>query len=161
MTFHSGCLRGSVGVPGDKSISHRALIAGAQCNEPLVVSNLNPGRDVEATRAALVALSVRIEHEGDEHVVHPGTLAGPPRTLDCMNSGSTARMLLGACAGAGIAARFDGDESLRRRPMEPVAAQLRAFGARSKPQAGTFHCAWRGRRKSRRGTSFCFRRRLK
>jgi 3-phosphoshikimate 1-carboxyvinyltransferase len=144
VTFHSGRLRGSVGVPGDKSISHRALIAGARCNEPLVVSNLNPGRDVEATRAALIALGVRIE-TGEEHVVHPGTLVAPARTLDCMNSGSTARMLLGACAGAGIAARFDGDESLRRRPMEPVAAQLRAFGARIETEAGHFPLHLEGR----------------
>ncbi|MFY9738505.1 MAG: 3-phosphoshikimate 1-carboxyvinyltransferase [Candidatus Cybelea sp.] len=136
MTFHSGRLRGSVGVPGDKSISHRALIAGARCDAPLVVSNLNPGRDVEATRDALVALGVRIENAGNEHIVHPAALAGPRRTLDCMNSGSTARMLLGACAGAGIAARFDGDESLRRRPMEPVAAQLRAFGAKIETTEG-------------------------
>jgi len=136
VTFHSGRLRGSVGVPGDKSISHRALIAGSRCNEPLVVSNLNPGRDVEATRAALVALGVRIERDGDDHIVHPATLAAPRRTLDCMNSGSTARMLLGACAGAGIVARFDGDESLRGRPMEPVAAQLRAFGAKIETEAG-------------------------
>jgi 3-phosphoshikimate 1-carboxyvinyltransferase len=136
VTFHSGRLRGSVGVPGDKSISHRALIAGTRCNEPLVVSNLNPGRDVEATRAALVALGVRIESAAGEHVVHPGRLAAPARALDCMNSGSTARMLLGACAGAGITARFDGDESLRGRPMEPVAAQLRAFGARIETAAG-------------------------
>ncbi len=125
-----------MGVPGDKSISHRALIAGSRCNEPLVVSNLNPGRDVEATRAALVALGVRIERDGDDHIVHPATLAAPRRTLDCMNSGSTARMLLGACAGAGIVARFDGDESLRGRPMEPVAAQLRAFGAKIETEAG-------------------------
>jgi len=51
-------------------------------------------------------------------------------TLDCMNSGSTARMMLGVCAGADVPASFDGDESLRRRPMEPIAAQLRAFGAK-------------------------------
>ena len=145
VTFHSGRLRGSVGVPGDKSISHRALIAGARCNEPLVVSNLNPGRDVEATRGALVALGVRIASDGDERVVHPGTLAAPARTLDCMNSGSTVRMLLGACAGAGIAAAFDGDESLRRRPMEPVAAQLRAFGARIETAAGYLPLQLEGR----------------
>ncbi len=134
-----------MGVPGDKSISHRALIAGTACNEPLVVSNLNPGRDVEATRAALVALGVRIERVGDDHIVHPATLATPPRTLDCMNSGSTARMLLGACAGAGIVARFDGDESLRGRPMEPVAAQLRAFGAKIETEAGHLPLRLEGR----------------
>ncbi len=145
VTFQSGRLRGSVGVPGDKSISHRALIAGTRCNEPLVVSNLNPGRDVEATRAALVALGVRIARDGDDQIVHPAALAAPPQTLDCMNSGSTARMLLGACAGAGIVARFDGDESLRRRPMEPVAAQLRAFGARIETEAGHLPLRLEGR----------------
>ncbi|HEY6485755.1 MAG TPA: 3-phosphoshikimate 1-carboxyvinyltransferase [Candidatus Cybelea sp.] len=130
MTFKNGRLRGSVGVPGDKSISHRALICAARCNEPVRISNLNPGLDVAATREALVAMGLRIERIPGETVVYPGALSSPAATLDCMNSGSSARMLLGACAGAGVAARFDGDESLRRRPMEPVAAQLRAFGAK-------------------------------
>lgn len=130
VTFKNGHLRGSVGVPGDKSISHRALICAARCNEPVRISNLNPGLDVAATREALVALGLRIERLADETVVYPGALSYPAATLDCVNSGSSARMLLGACAGAGVAARFDGDESLRRRPMEPVAAQLRAFGAK-------------------------------
>jgi 3-phosphoshikimate 1-carboxyvinyltransferase len=125
-----GPLRGSVRVPGDKSISHRALIAGARSAEPLRVTNLNPGRDVRATREALEALGAQIEPDGADVAVRAGALRSPQRTLDCMNSGSTARMLLGVCAGANLPARFDGDVSLRRRPMEPVAAQLRAFGAR-------------------------------
>jgi 3-phosphoshikimate 1-carboxyvinyltransferase len=128
--FEPGPLRGSIGVPGDKSISHRALIAAASCAAPLHIANLNPGRDVRATRDALAALGVRFGSEGGELVAAGSRLATPAATLDCMNSGSTARMLLGACSGAGVRARFDGDESLRRRPMEPVAAQLRAFGAR-------------------------------
>ncbi|MGB6521351.1 MAG: 3-phosphoshikimate 1-carboxyvinyltransferase [Candidatus Cybelea sp.] len=136
MTFKNGRLRGSVAVPGDKSVSHRALICAARCNEPVRISNLNPGLDVAATREALVALGLRVERFADETVVHPGALSNPAVTLECMNSGSTARMLLGACAGAGVAARFDGDESLRRRPMEPVAAQLRAFGAKIETAAG-------------------------
>ena len=69
-------------------------------------------------------------------MVTGGRLASPAGTLDCMNSGSTVRMLLGACAGAGLSARFDGDDSLRRRPMEPVAAQLRAFGAKIETAEG-------------------------
>ena len=136
VTFHPGPLRGSVGVPGDKSISHRALIAGACSSEPLRIANLNHGRDVRATREALTALGAQIDTDGEEVVVTGGSLVTPQRTLDCMNSGSTVRMLLGACAGAGIRARFDGDDSLRRRPMEPVAAQLRAFGAKIESTEG-------------------------
>ena len=117
-------------MPGDKSISHRAAIVAACSGGVVEIVGVNPGRDVRATLAALEALGVRIERSGDDIAVHSKPLHTTAATLDCMNSGSTARMLLGACAGAGIAARFDGDASLRARPMEPVAAQLRAFGAR-------------------------------
>jgi len=139
VTFRPGPLRGELSVPGDKSISHRALIAGAAlagCGERLHVQNLNPGRDVRATLEALMALGVRIERSGDTAQIAGGRLTTPATTIDCMNSGSTARMLLGVCAGAGIAAVFDGDASLRRRPMEPVAAQLRAFGAKIETEEG-------------------------
>lgn len=136
VTFQSGPLRGSIGVPGDKSVSHRALIVGAVAGAPLRIENLNPGADVRATRDALALLGVHGHAEGRETVVVPHPLIEPARTLECMNSGSTARMLLGACAGAGIRARFDGDVSLRRRPMEPVAAQLRAFGAKIETSQG-------------------------
>ncbi len=134
--FPSGPLRGRVGVPGDKSISHRALIAGARAGAPLRIANLNPGRDVRATREALTALGTRIASDHDDVVVHPGPLRRPAATLDCMNSGSTARMLLGACSGAAVGVRMDGDASLRGRPMEAVAAQLRAFGARIETSDG-------------------------
>ncbi len=143
-TFHPGPLRGNVGVPGDKSISHRALIAGARCAAPLRIANLNPGRDVLATRRALIALGVRISENGRDVFVHPGPLRPPDAVLDCMNSGSTARMLLGACSGANVLARFDGDASLRRRPMEPVAAQLRAFGAKIETSQGHLPLALSG-----------------
>lgn len=128
-TFRPGPLHGELRVHGDKSISHRALIAGAALREPLAIHHLNPGRDVRATAEALMALGVTIERDGTTHRVGGGRVREAPDTLDCMNSGSTARLLLGVCAGANLPARFDGDASLRRRPMEPVAAQLRAFGA--------------------------------
>ncbi|MBV8373406.1 MAG: 3-phosphoshikimate 1-carboxyvinyltransferase, partial [Candidatus Eremiobacteraeota bacterium] len=128
--FGAGPLRGDVAVPGDKSISHRALIAAACANVPMVVTNLNPGRDVRATIEALQALGVTVKPEAQSVRVISAGLRPPPAPLDCANSGSTVRMLLGACAGANVPACFDGDESLRHRPMEPVAAQLRAFGAR-------------------------------
>src|SRR5580700_3254758 len=136
VAVYPGPLRGTARVPGDKSISHRALIAAAAGTTPLRISNLNPGRDVLATRTVLAALGARIVPDDGALLVSGGHLASPAVTLDCMNSGSTVRMLLGACAGAGIAACFDGDASLRRRPMEPVAAQLRAFGARIETTAG-------------------------
>ncbi|HET6275528.1 MAG TPA: 3-phosphoshikimate 1-carboxyvinyltransferase [Candidatus Cybelea sp.] len=145
VTVQPGPVRGEIRVPGDKSISHRALIAGAAGTKPLRVVNLNPGRDVLATRNALAALGARIDARDGAHVVSGGGLATSAATLDCMNSGSTVRMLLGACAGAGIAATFDGDSSLRRRPMEPVAAQLRAFGAQIETAGGSLPLRLRAR----------------
>jgi 3-phosphoshikimate 1-carboxyvinyltransferase len=130
VTIRPGPLRGHVRVPGDKSISHRALIAGAHSAQPLPIANLNPGTDVRATRTALSALGARIDGDDLNVVVHSCGLQRPEDVLDCANSGSTVRMVLGACSGANVQARFDGDVSLRRRPMEPVAAQLRAFGAK-------------------------------
>jgi 3-phosphoshikimate 1-carboxyvinyltransferase len=130
-SFAPGPLRGTIRVPGDKSISHRALILGAAAPQPLEIRNLNPGRDVRATLEALIALGARVSGSAsDALTIHATQLREPMGTLDCMNSGSTARMMLGVCAGADVPANFDGDDSLRRRPMEPVAAQLRAFGAK-------------------------------
>lgn len=83
-------------------------------------------------------MRVMIRQSQDDTVIVNGTLLHDPQnTVDCMNSGSTARMLVGVCAGANLRARLDGDDSLRRRPMEPVAAQLRAFGARIETTNGT------------------------
>jgi 3-phosphoshikimate 1-carboxyvinyltransferase len=144
-TFAPGPVRGTVSVPGDKSISHRALIAAATIPEPVRIANLNPGRDVRATLEALAALGTRIERDNDDVVVSGARLREPAADLDCMNSGSTARMLLGACAGANVPARFDGDSSLRRRPMEPVAAQLRAFGAKIATTEGRMPVELQGR----------------
>jgi 3-phosphoshikimate 1-carboxyvinyltransferase len=105
-------------------------MVGAALSQSLSIENLNPGRDVRATVEALIALGVRIDRERASVRVHGGRLREPMGSIDCMNSGSTARMLLGVCAGADVRARFEGDASLSKRPMEPVAAQLRAFGAR-------------------------------
>jgi 3-phosphoshikimate 1-carboxyvinyltransferase len=145
-TFAPGPLRGELSVPGDKSISHRALIAAAAARRAVDISNLNPGRDVRATIEALIALGVRVERGTAGITVEAARLREPPAPLDCMNSGSTLRMLLGVCAGANVRARFDGDASLRTRPMEPVAAQLRAFGADIETTAGRLPLEFRGTR---------------
>ncbi len=146
MTFSPGALHGTLCVPGDKSISHRALMLGAKSSAGIAVRNLNPGRDVRATIAALRAIGAAVESDGETTVnVRGGAFRDPAGTIDCMNSGSTARMMLGACTGAGLRARFDGDESLRKRPMEPVAAQLRAFGAHVTTSNGTLPADLEGR----------------
>ena len=137
MTFTKGAVRGRISVPGDKSISHRALILAAKSPKPIEIRNLNPGRDVLATQNALCALGVSVQSTDDHSVKVTGSaLSDPHEPIDCMNSGSTARMMMGVCAGANVRATFDGDASLRRRPMEPIAAQLRAFGARIETNDG-------------------------
>lgn len=145
LTFTNAPLRGEISVPGDKSISHRALILAARSERPVQIRNLNPGRDVAATAAAMRAIGASINIEGTTARACGGSLHDPDAVIDCMNSGSTARMMLGVCAGANLHARFDGDESLRRRPMEPVAAQLRAFGARIETTNGTLPLQIAGR----------------
>jgi 3-phosphoshikimate 1-carboxyvinyltransferase len=122
-------LRGVVRVAGDKSISHRALMFAAVARGTTEIFTPNLGEDVLATRDAVVALGARVEERGDGFVVHGGTLRDPLATIDARNSGTTTRLMLGLCAGHGINATFDGDRSLRARPMERVAGPLRALGA--------------------------------
>ncbi|HEY1654991.1 MAG TPA: 3-phosphoshikimate 1-carboxyvinyltransferase [Candidatus Tumulicola sp.] len=144
-TFAPGPLRGELAVPGDKSVSHRALMVAASVGNPIAISHLNPGHDVRATLEALRALGVQIDRNGTGAVVTGSELQPSRAPIDCMNSGSTARMLLGVCAGANVPVALDGDASLRQRPMEPVAAQLRAFGARIETSAGCLPLDFRGR----------------
>jgi 3-phosphoshikimate 1-carboxyvinyltransferase len=143
-TFEAGALRGEVRVSGDKSISHRALIFGAFASGRSLIEGANRGADVLATRDAIVALGARVDDRDSEIVVDGGALHNPAETIDARNSGTTARLLLGACAGHGINARFDGDASLRRRPMERVARYLRAMGAGVETSDGTLPATVRG-----------------
>jgi 3-phosphoshikimate 1-carboxyvinyltransferase len=124
-------LRGRLELPADKSIAHRALIVNALSGGPAVVEMRSPGLDVRSTAACLRALGVTV----DEMVEGPMTrftVSGSPSTgaaLDCGNSGTTMRLLAGAVAGLPLGVVLDGDASLRSRPMERVAALLRAAGA--------------------------------
>jgi 3-phosphoshikimate 1-carboxyvinyltransferase len=125
-------ISGSVSVPGDKSISHRALMLGATASGRTTVRNLAPGADVASTMACLESFGVRIERREDMASVHSRGIDAwdaPSAPLDCGNSGTTMRILAGLAARCAFATTFDGDESLRRRPMERVAEPLRAFGA--------------------------------
>ncbi len=142
--FRGGPLRGDIRVAGDKSISHRALMLAALAVGTSTVEQPNRGADVMATRDAVAALGAEVDDRGETIVVRGGTLQDPVATLDARNSGTTARLMMGLCAGHGITAIFDGDASLRRRPMERVARPLRAMGADVHTTAGRLPASVRG-----------------
>jgi 3-phosphoshikimate 1-carboxyvinyltransferase len=131
----AGPLNGRVRVPGDKSISHRALIFGALAVGETGISGLLEGEDVLNTAKAVGALGARVERRGaGEWRVHGVGVAGfaePANVLDFGNSGTGCRLMLGAVAGCPIAATFDGDASLRKRPMRRVLEPLERIGART------------------------------
>lgn len=133
-------LTGHIRVPGDKSISHRALILGALCDGRVRVSGFLPSLDCLATLDCLEKLGVRVERRGATGlVVHGGGargLAEPTVVLDAQNSGTTMRLLSGLLAGQGFFATITGDGSLRRRPMRRVVEPLRAMGATILGRAG-------------------------
>ncbi|HRQ78633.1 MAG TPA: 3-phosphoshikimate 1-carboxyvinyltransferase [Gemmatimonadaceae bacterium] len=123
----------AVRVPGDKSISHRALMLAALGRGNSRVRGILRSADVEATACVLRSLGANIPSlDGDELIIEGVGLRGlrnPDVPLDCGNSGTTARLMAGVVAGAALDAEFVGDASLSRRPMGRVAAPLRAMGA--------------------------------
>ena len=123
-------LRGSVEVPGDKSISHRALILNAVAAGPAPIQNLATGDDVASTARCLRGLGVKVTEEGVQGVGLHG-LHAPHGPLDCGNSGTTMRLLAGLLAGQPFESTLVGDESLSRRPMDRVTTPLARMGARA------------------------------
>lgn len=121
-------LQGSIKVPGDKSISHRALILGALATGESTASGLSPGADVQSTADCLRALGVAIDGQKVEGRGLRG-LRPAPGPLDCGNSGTTMRLLAGVLAAQDFQSELVGDESLSRRPMDRVVAPLREMGA--------------------------------
>jgi 3-phosphoshikimate 1-carboxyvinyltransferase len=130
----SGPLSGTIRVPGDKSISHRSLILGALAVGETRVSGLLEGEDVLNTAKAMRALGAKVERSGEFawviHGVGVGGFAQPAAPLDFGNSGTGCRLVMGAVAGCPITAVFDGDASLRSRPMRRVLDPLALMGAR-------------------------------
>ena len=135
----AGPLHGSLRVPGDKSISHRALIFGALTVGETRISGLLEGEDVLNTGKAMRALGAVLERTGEGawrvHGVGVGGFRTPAETLDFGNSGTGCRLVLGAVAGCPIRATFDGDASLRRRPMQRILDPLTQMGARHESAA--------------------------
>ena len=123
---------GELQVPGDKSISHRALICGALAEGRSRIRGILPSADVQSTAGVLRTLGVDVpELSAAMEIVGAGrrSLREPSSDLDCGNSGTTARLMAGVVAGAGLSARFVGDASLSRRPMRRVQRPLAAMGA--------------------------------
>ena len=127
-------LVGHVAVPGDKSISHRAVLIGALCEGRTRVSGFGRSADTESTIAAVRALGVEVEeHDVDTLTVHGVGLRGlvePAAPVDCGNAGTLMRLLAGLVAGQKGRFELVGDQSLSTRPMERVAEPLRRMGAR-------------------------------
>ncbi|WP_171176785.1 3-phosphoshikimate 1-carboxyvinyltransferase [Ruegeria sp. HKCCD8929] len=141
MTSHPcGPLTGTAEVPGDKSISHRSLILGAMAVGETKISGLLEGEDVLDTAKAMQAFGAEVvDHGGGNWSVHGvgvGGFAEPDQVIDCGNSGTGVRLIMGAMATSPISATFTGDVSLNGRPMARVTDPLALFGTRSVGRTG-------------------------
>ncbi len=141
MTSHPcGPLTGTAEVPGDKSISHRSLILGAMAVGETKISGLLEGEDVLDTAKAMRAFGAEVtDHGNGEWTVHGvgvGGFAEPDQVIDCGNSGTGVRLIMGAMATCPISATFTGDASLNKRPMARVTDPLALFGAQAVGRSG-------------------------
>ena len=140
ISYPCGPISGSVRVPGDKSISHRALILAALAVGMTRIRGLSTGDDVHRTARALAGLGVHVHEDGDGqyqvHGVGIGGLRSPGDILDLGNSGTAARLMLGVLATHPLTAVLSGDASLRSRPMDRVLAPLASMGARFSTAGG-------------------------
>lgn len=123
-------LNGDISIPGDKSMSHRALIFGGLAEGTTVINGLLESADVLHTAAAVRAFGPVVERVGEGHWTVIGTRwQSPIAAVHCGNSGTGVRLLIGAAAGFPLEARFVGDKSLSRRPMDRILEPLRRMGA--------------------------------
>jgi len=131
-------VRGAVRPPGDKSISHRALLLAALARGRSELAGLLTGADVKSTARVLRQLGVEVSpiRNGSAVTVDASRITHPASRLHCGNSGTTARLLLGILAGQRFPATLTGDASLRRRPMRRVTEPLRAMGADIEEERG-------------------------
>ena len=140
IAHRSSGLEGTADVPGDKSISHRSLILGAMAVGETVVTGLLEGQDVLDTAKAMQAFGAEVirDEDGTWHVhgVGVGGFAEPHQVIDCGNSGTGVRLIMGAMATSPITATFTGDASLNKRPMARVTDPLALFGAQAVGRSG-------------------------
>ena len=138
LTAHPGpALKGIVSAPGDKSMSHRSLILGAMATGTTEIDGLLEGDDILATARAVEAFGATVTRLGPGRwrIEGRGGYMTPADTIDCGNAGTGVRLLMGAAAGYPITVTFNGDASLRKRPMKRVTGPLAAMGARFDWQA--------------------------
>ncbi len=129
-------IKGEITFPGDKSISHRSLMLAALAYGTSRISNLSTGADVMSTRKCLEACGIRIQDYGDEVFITGEKFTDPKLPLDCGNSGTTARLMLGLLAGQGVNATFIGDDSLSNRPINRILDPLSKMDLKSESQQG-------------------------
>src|SRR5216117_3054270 len=131
-------VQGFVRPPGDKSISHRAVMLAGMARGASEIEGLLTGADVKSTARVLRQLGEKIStiRDGAKVAVHASRISHPASRLNCGNSGTTARLMLGILAGQPFAATLTGDASLRRRPMRRVTEPLRAMGADIQEKGG-------------------------
>ncbi|MEC7854827.1 MAG: 3-phosphoshikimate 1-carboxyvinyltransferase, partial [Candidatus Neomarinimicrobiota bacterium] len=121
---------GTLVLPGDKSISHRALMLASISNKKSKLINLSTGKDVSSTISCLKNCGIEINKNGKDITIQGGTLRDPKNVLDCGNSGTTIRLLAGLLAGQGINATLVGDKSLSKRPMRRIIDPLMKMGVK-------------------------------
>ena len=135
----SAGLRGELSIPGDKSISHRAVMFGSLAKVTTHIRNYLSGADCLSTIECLRKMGVLIEQNGTNVTVHGNglhCLKAPSETLDVGNSGTTTRLISGILAGQDFSSRLDGDDSIRTRPMNRIIAPLTSMGADIVSQKG-------------------------
>ena len=121
-------ISGNINLPGDKSISHRALMFASLTDGECIIKNISTGEDVETTRKCLGQCGILSQKFGNKVQITGGAFSTPALPLDCGNSGTSIRLLAGLLSGKGIAAEFIGDTSLSKRPMNRIIEPLNKMG---------------------------------
>lgn len=142
ITVHkSKKLSGFIAIPGDKSISHRAIIFGSLCVGKTTIVGLLESEDVHRTIEAVRQLGARVDKKDDKWEVHGfgvGGFTSPENVIDCGNSGTTCRLIMGAISTTPISAVFVGDKSLSQRPMDRIIEPLSEIGVKCSSREGSF-----------------------
>jgi 3-phosphoshikimate 1-carboxyvinyltransferase len=129
-------IRGIISLPGDKSISHRALMLASLTGGNCGSHNISTGEDVETTRKCLSECGIKNDKNGTTVRVRGGDFKVPQKPLNCGNSGTTVRLMAGLLAGKGVKAQFTGDTSLSKRPMNRIINPLKKMGITIKSNNG-------------------------